>query len=1450
MAEDIISTAWVRIRAIGKDLGADVRKVIDDATKSSEGSARDAGTKTGSSFGDGFTKGADGRLRDSRGKFVSAGSSAGESFGDGFTRGADGRLRDAKGKFVADGKNAGDGFSLGFGNSLNKLAVNIWSLKTIGSAMKQVTGPALIATKAIGIAGAAGAAVALSGAAIGVVGALSQIAGVAPVAVAGLGAMAAVIGTVKLSTMGMSQAFKDSTSAAASTAAGQKKIAADMKGLAPSAAALVTQVLALKPAFTSLQQGVQGNFFAGLAGNVKSLAGTFLPQLRVGLGGIATSLNGIVRSGAGALSGGVLGGGGLTATLGHISAALNAAKPGLIAMVDAFTRIGVTGSKYLPQVAGLMSTIAVRFDAFIAKADASGKLDAFIQGGIAAFKQLAGIVGNLVVGIGNVFAAAAPLGDLLLGKFALLAQGFKAITTSTGKNDEFSAFFTDLTPILSTLGTLLATVVKALEPLLPIVLQVAQVLGQGLIKAIKDLSPGLVAMGKIVLGLAGPLTLIVDAIAQGLSSALVSLTPLIKPVAAAFVALAPVVTALVSNILTPFPPLLAAIAKAFQILAPVLTPVINILGTLINGVLAAATPVLGVLVTLIGGLLLAAVKALQPVLPTIVAAFTKFGDVLAGSLAPLLPPLVKAFSELLLAFLPMVAPLLGILTVITPLAAIFLQFVANLLPPLIKFLTPLAPVIVAVAAAWALWNLALATNPIVLIGLAIAGLVVGIIELVKHFDVVIDFFTKTLPNAFMAALNWIKANVPGWVLPFIPFIGLPILIWEHWSAIVGALSSVFTTIKNAFATAFGAIATAASATWSVITAIFNVGMKVLEIAGKVIFALVVGPFILAWDALKIATTALWGWIGPYVMTAIHAVDAVISAGLHAIEATWNAIWGAIKTAAATIWHGISAFFTAAWNAFSTLVHTVWQGWVNIATAIWGTIGAPVKAAWRTLSGWLSAAWSAFSTAVSGSWHAIVSAATGAWSAITAPIKRTWNTISGWLSDTWSTFKTTVGKAWSGIAGKITGAFSGVAGAISSAWNGIKSAFTTPINWIINKVIDPFLDAISTIPGVPKWHVDPISTGGGGGGAGGAGGAGGVSGRGVQIPGFASGGDVPPHGMAWVGERGKELIQGAAGARVYPHHQSMQMARKMGRIPGYFLGGIVNGIKDIGDYTWSTGKSAGKATVAGARDLAGTAVGGIVRGAEHAANSAISHIPGADMFKSMANGIMGKVADGVENFIKGKGSKQPAGGISMPKGSAVGRWAPTVASVLAQLHQPANLLNAFLSLIGFESGGNPTAINKTDINWQHGTPSVGLAQVIGPTFAAHAGPYLKTGPFAYDVSENPKANVYAGMNYGIDQYGSIANIPGIKSVEQGGAYRPYDQGGWLNPGDTMAVNNTGRKEAVMPQDVMANTIRQEMGGMADSATLLAQIEAHLANISAFTAATAAGNGGDTYGGPTY
>ncbi|MCZ4611688.1 transglycosylase SLT domain-containing protein [Streptomyces sp. Lzd4kr] len=69
----------------------------------------------------------------------------------------------------------------------------------------------------------------------------------------------------------------------------------------------------------------------------------------------------------------------------------------------------------------------------------------------------------------------------------------------------------------------------------------------------------------------------------------------------------------------------------------------------------------------------------------------------------------------------------------------------------------------------------------------------------------------------------------------------------------------------------------------------------------------------------------------------------------------------------------------------------------------------------------------------------------------------------------------------------------------------------------------------------------------------------------------------------------------------------------------------------------------------------------------------------------------------------------------------------------------------------ESSGNPNAINDWDINAQNGVPSIGLLQVIKPTFDAYHVP--GTAHSQYD----PVANLTAAANYAADRYGSIDNV---------------------------------------------------------------------------------------------
>lgn len=119
----------------------------------------------------------------------------------------------------------------------------------------------------------------------------------------------------------------------------------------------------------------------------------------------------------------------------------------------------------------------------------------------------------------------------------------------------------------------------------------------------------------------------------------------------------------------------------------------------------------------------------------------------------------------------------------------------------------------------------------------------------------------------------------------------------------------------------------------------------------------------------------------------------------------------------------------------------------------------------------------------------------------------------------------------------------------------------------------------------------------------------------------------------------------------------------------------------------------------------------------------------------------------------------------------------------------------ITLIMRESGGNPRAINLTDINAQRGDPSKGLMQTIGATFSRYRDPRLPNDPF------DPVANIVAGMNYIHARYGSLANVqqananaPPMGYATGGEVKTVMDNGGWMKPGMS-AVNLSGKPEPV-------------------------------------------------------
>ena len=113
------------------------------------------------------------------------------------------------------------------------------------------------------------------------------------------------------------------------------------------------------------------------------------------------------------------------------------------------------------------------------------------------------------------------------------------------------------------------------------------------------------------------------------------------------------------------------------------------------------------------------------------------------------------------------------------------------------------------------------------------------------------------------------------------------------------------------------------------------------------------------------------------------------------------------------------------------------------------------------------------------------------------------------------------------------------------------------------------------------------------------------------------------------------------------------------------------------------------------------------------------------------------------------------------------WICHAEQVLRKHGTPQSALSthAAFIVVQHESGGNPHAYNGWDANAAAGTPSEGIAQVIGPTFSTYSLP-------GYGNIWNPVDNMIAAFRYAISRYGSMNNIPGVVAVRGGGSYIGY------------------------------------------------------------------------------
>lgn len=527
----------------------------------------------------GFARAAERELKRSlRGPSRKAGEDAGDDVGDGVER----RLRDRMGR-------AGVRIMKGFGKSLRAAA------KPVAATAGAAFAAQLLATMAA----------ALASGVVKVVHGLGAVAALLPAAaLAGVAAFAAL----KIAVSGVGDALS------AGLTGDTEAFDEALKGLTPSARSFAREVVGLKDGLDSLKASVQESFFEPLVGQIRPLAENYLPVTQMLLAGIGRDFGQ-----AGARASGFLAQTpqveALTGAFGNVGAALqNVIRP-LGRLPEILLPLITVGSTFLPQLTAGFGSATNRLAMFMAEAERTGRLRAWIQGGLDAIRSLVDTgrqVGRIFADIGAIGSAVwATMGiesgslldtiERLTGRvreFVESARGSSVLTQVFGVVGEVLSGVRDniariagtvgrvFGPIMPQIGDFIAALVNlkaavldtGLDALEPVLSGIATVLGSVLLPALTGLANWLADNRPILQGIGiAILTFLIPAFVSWAISAgaaaiatLLAMAPLIL-IGAAIAALAALVIIHFDTILSVIRGAFDWVVNNWQLLLTILT---------------------------------------------------------------------------------------------------------------------------------------------------------------------------------------------------------------------------------------------------------------------------------------------------------------------------------------------------------------------------------------------------------------------------------------------------------------------------------------------------------------------------------------------------------------------------------------------------------------------------------------------------------------------------------------------------------------------------------------------------------------------------------------------------------------------------------------------------------------------------------------------------------------
>ena len=566
----------------------------------------------------------------------------------------------------------------------------------------------------------------------------------------------------------------------------------------------------------------------------------------------------------------------------------------------------------------------------------------------------------------------------------------------------------------------------------------------------------------------------------------------------------------------------------------------------------------------------------------------------------------------------------------------------------------------------------------------------------------------------------------------------------------------------------------------------------------------------------LATTILTG--AQAILTAVMSANpiGIVVLALAALAAGFAYAWTHSETfrnVVTGVWDGIKAVFATTWDVINKFVikpfkdlydilvgHSIIPDLVNSIVGWFTGLWTKTKQIFTTLKNGVIQIWHDLWSVLSGAWSTFFNsqknAITGAWtwvknsfSGLKTSISNTWSSMWNGARNTITGIFTTINSKISGFATGMRNAFTNLKNGLGTIWDGVKAKIAAPIHFVIGTVYNNGIRAMwNSIAGkisskitLPKAPLG-FNTGG-------------------EVPGSGKGDKVPamlepgervlsnPQVARLGGHRAIDAMLGAdhpvkTGGNPSPQQEKR---RYQGPTQHFGDGGIA------GKVTSAIGGAISSAT-SWAKDIV---IGGLKSAAQKALSSLvrplINRIPGGNNIGGLMKDTSNKAVDGMLSWFTNE-DKKAVGGPAVQKALS---WVKTQNGLKYQWGGNGNpswdcsgLMSAIESVIRGEKPHRRWATgsfvgNNGPAGWVRNLNSpfmIGVTNAgVGHTAGTLAG---------MNVESSGGAGVHMGKSARGYNNSLFTSRWGFAPAAK------YDQGGLLQPGATLAINRSGKPEAVL------------------------------------------------------